>query len=69
VRVKEKDVENLKKLPDWVKCVKCGGKPLQHDWLIEIIPHSSALIHQSCALNLGKVAGIDIGKGHSPEGE
>lgn len=61
MEVKEKDVDNLKRLPDWVKCMKCGGKPLTHDYLIEVIPHSNALIHQSCARSKGNFAGLNIG--------
>lgn len=61
MRVKEYAAGELKRLPDWVKCMKCGGKPKQNDWLIEVVPHSSALIHQSCAAGQGKIAGLNIG--------
>jgi hypothetical protein len=57
-----KDVsDNLKKLPSWVKCSKCGKPPLENDWLIEIIPWSNALIHQSCAANQRQFAGLNLG--------
>ena len=59
MEVKEEDLKNLKKLPDWVKCIHCGGKPKEHDWLIEIVPNSTALAHQSCARDRGFIAGID----------
>lgn len=61
MRVREQDTENLRKLPSWVKCLHCGKPPTQTDWLIEIVPNSSALIHQSCAAGQGKVAGLNIG--------
>lgn len=61
MRVNEADVDNLKKLPYWVKCAACGGKPLETDWLIELIPNSSALIHQSCAAKKGQLAGLNVG--------
>ena len=59
MQVKEKDIENLKKLPTWVKCIRCGNPPLGDDWLVEIVRHSNSLIHQSCLLKLGKRPGID----------
>lgn len=61
MKVNEKDVENLKRLPDWVKCMDCGGKPTKEDWLIEIVPHSNALRHQSCAAKRGQMAGMNVG--------
>ena len=61
MRIKASDVQDLKRLPEWVKCMKCGGKPLEHDWLIEVVPFSNALMHQSCAANDGKIAGMNIG--------
>lgn len=60
-KVNESDTENLSKLPYWAKCVKCGEKPREHDWLIEIVPHSTALMHQSCAANQGQIAGLNLG--------
>ncbi len=68
MKVKEKDTENLKRLPDWVKCLKCGEKPREHDWLIDLMAEgqgqaSNVLIHQSCAANLGKFAGLNAGNG------
>lgn len=48
-------------LPSWVKCMTCGGKPTKGDWLMEVIPNSNALIHQSCAAKKGKFAGLNAG--------
>jgi hypothetical protein len=61
MRVNKTDVEDLKKLPEWVKCMACGGKPLQNDWLLEVVPNSNALLHQSCAAKKGKLPGLNIG--------
>lgn len=61
MKVKEYEAGELKRLPDWVKCMKCQGKPLENDWLIEIIPNSNALMHQSCAGKQGQLAGLNIG--------
>ena len=61
MRVKEYQAGELKRLPDWVKCVKCRKPPTETDWLLEVIPHSSCLIHQSCAAGEGKIAGLNIG--------
>lgn len=61
MKVNEKDIENLKILPAWVKCMDCGLPPTKEDWLIEIVPHSSALRHQSCAAKRGQMAGMNVG--------
>lgn len=61
MRVNKSDTEDLSKLPYWVKCMACGNKPSEKDWLIEVIPNSSALIHQSCAAKKGELAGLNIG--------
>lgn len=66
MKVKEYGAGELKRLPDWVKCMTCGGKPTEHDWLIDIIAceigqSSNALIHMSCAAGKGKFAGLNIG--------
>lgn len=61
MKVKEKDVESLNRLPDWVKCMHCGGKPEMNNWLIEVVKNSNALIHQSCAALTGKYSGLNIG--------
>jgi hypothetical protein len=61
MKVNDKDTEDLKKLPYWVRCVKCKQPPRQNDWLIEIVPNSNALIHQSCAAGQGQFAGLNIG--------
>jgi hypothetical protein len=59
MKVYKKDTEGLNRLPHWVKCTKCGGKPTETDYLIELIPHSTALIHQSCSFKMDKIAGFD----------
>lgn len=56
------------KLPKWVKCMVCGGRPKQDDWLFDIMAQgqgqqSNALIHMSCARGQGKFAGLNLGKG------
>jgi hypothetical protein len=61
MNVNEADVDSLSTLPYWVKCVVCGEKPRKNDWLIELVRHSNALMHQSCAAKEGKVAGLNIG--------
>lgn len=61
MKVPETDTGVTKKLPDYVKCMKCGGKPLENDWLIEVVPHSNALLHQSCAAGQGKFVGLNLG--------
>lgn len=60
MRVQDSDVENLRRLPDWVKCMFCGEKPKEHDYLVEVVEHSNALAHQSCLLSRGKISGVDI---------
>lgn len=61
MNVPDNVVETLKKLPDWVKCVYCGKPPTETDWLGELIRHSNALAHQSCAKAHGKVFGMNAG--------
>lgn len=61
MRIAEKDVEVLKKLPNWVKCVYCGLPPTETDWLGELFRHSNALAHQSCAKKHGKIFGMNAG--------
>lgn len=61
MKVREQDVENLKKLPEWVKCCYCGGKPTETDWLGELMRHTNMLAHQSCAKARGKVFGLNAG--------
>lgn len=43
------------KLPEWVKCMYCGGRPKWGDLLGEVIPNSSALAHESCFAQRGKI--------------
>lgn len=59
MRVKEETA--LSRLPDWVKCVYCGEPPRDNDWLGELIRHSNALAHQSCARQRGKMFGMNAG--------
>ncbi len=49
------------KLPEWVKCMYCGGRPKWGDLLGEVIPNSSALAHESCMASRGKVFGLNAG--------
>lgn len=49
------------KLPHWVKCMHCGGRPKWGDLLGEVIPNSSALAHESCMASRGKIFGINAG--------
>lgn len=52
---------NAPDLPAWVKCMYCGGRPVWGDLLGEVIPHSSALAHQSCMKARGKLFGLNAG--------
>lgn len=61
MHVPESATENLKKLPDWVKCMVCHKPPRENDWLVEVVRHSNALIHQSCAAGQGKISGMNLG--------
>ncbi len=66
MKVKEQDIDDLKRLPDWVKCMKCGGKPRENDWLFDVMSDgpgqtSNVLIHMSCAGTQGKFAGLNLG--------
>lgn len=49
------------KLPSFVKCMYCGGRPKWGDLLGEMIPNSSALAHESCMAARGKIFGINAG--------
>jgi len=49
------------KLPSWIKCMYCGGRPKWGDLLGEVIPNSSALAHESCMAARGKIFGINAG--------
>lgn len=61
IQSKEEADAKARKLPSWVKCMVCGERPRRDDFLLEVVPNSSALIHQSCAAGQGKVAGLNIG--------
>lgn len=61
MRVPEEATENLKKLPEWVKCVYCGKPPTDTDWLGELYRYSNCLAHQSCARQRGKIFGMNAG--------
>lgn len=54
----------VEKLPDWVKCAYCGEGPKWGDLLGELVRHSTALAHQSCAAKHGKVFGLNAGTLH-----
>lgn len=49
------------KLPAYVKCMYCGGRPKWMDLLCEVIPNSSALAHESCLRKRGKITGLNSG--------
>lgn len=61
MHVPEIATDDIKRLPDWVKCMYCDGKPTKQDWLGEIIRYSNVLAHQSCAKQHGKVFGMNAG--------
>lgn len=61
MRVPEAVTDNIKRLPAFVKCVFCGLPPTDTDWLGELVRHSNALAHQSCAKQRGKVFGLNAG--------
>lgn len=52
------------KLPEWVKCMHCGGRPRWGDLLCEVIPETSALAHESCLAARGEIAGLNVGIEH-----
>lgn len=69
IEVPEKETDNLKRLPSWVKCMVCGKPPRHDDWLYDMYGRpgevqSNALIHMSCAGKKGKFAGLNL-KGES----
>lgn len=49
------------KLPSYVKCMYCGGRPKWGDLLGEVIPNSTALAHESCMAARGKIFGLNAG--------
>lgn len=49
------------KLPEWVKCMYCGGRPEWGNLLGEVVPHSSALAHEKCMADRGKIFGLNAG--------
>ncbi len=49
------------KLPTYVKCMYCGERPRWGDLLGEVIPHSTALAHESCMAERGKIFGLNAG--------
>ena len=57
----EEERNKADKLPSWVKCMYCGGRPKWGDLLGEVIPNSSALAHESCMKARGKIFGINAG--------
>lgn len=55
------------KLPKWVKCMRCGGRPTNTDWLFDLMANgqgqeSNVLIHESCLAKDGKFAGLNAGR-------
>lgn len=58
---KAEEEAKANRLPEWVKCMYCGGRPRYNDLLGEIVPNSSALAHQSCARARGKMFGMNVG--------
>lgn len=58
---KEEEQAKAEKLPKWVKCVYCGGRPKYDDLLGELIKNSNALAHQSCARQRGLMFGMNAG--------
>ena len=58
---KEEEAAKAEKLPEWVKCTFCGGRPRYDDLLGELVRHSSALAHQSCARKRGLMFGMNAG--------
>lgn len=61
MKVPDIDTHKVGRLPSWVKCMTCHEGPRQNDWLVEVIPNSNALMHQTCAAKQGKLAGLNIG--------
>lgn len=58
---KEEAAAKAAKLPEWVKCMYCGGRPTREDYLGEVVPNSTALAHQSCMAKRGKIFGMNTG--------
>jgi hypothetical protein len=50
------------KLPSYVKCMYCGGRPTWGDLLGEVVPNSTALAHESCMAQRGKIFGLNTGR-------
>lgn len=61
--------EKARKLPSWVKCMYCGERPKWGDLLCEVIPNSSALAHESCLAQRGKITGLNSGMIPALKGE
>lgn len=57
----EEERTRAAKLPSWVKCAFCGEGPKWGDLLGELVRHSSALAHQSCAKKRGLMFGMNAG--------
>lgn len=49
------------KLPSYVKCMFCGGRPKWGDLLGQVIKDSTALAHESCAKEHGLIFGMNAG--------
>lgn len=60
----EEERTKAEKLPEWVKCMYCGGRPKWGDLLGQVVRHSTALAHQSCAKEHGLMFGLNAGTIH-----
>ena len=61
IQSREEERTKAERLPEWVKCAYCGGRPRWGDLLGQLIRHSTALAHQSCAKEHGYMFGINAG--------
>lgn len=63
IQSEEEARSKAEKLPSWIKCMYCGGRPKWGDLLGEVVPNSSALAHESCMASRGKIFGLNAGVG------
>lgn len=61
IQSEEESRNKAEKLPGYVKCMYCGGRPSWGDLLGEVVPNSSALAHESCMAKRGKIFGLNAG--------
>ncbi len=57
----EEERAKAERLPEYVRCAYCGGRPQWGDLLGQLIRHSTALAHQSCAKEHGYMFGVNAG--------